>query len=371
MGRARKIVLKPRKDGRYQCQYKDHYFYGKTSDEALQAREEYKRREKQNMMPDNPTIRQYAAQWLPLHKSGVSNKCYNDYAKQIDALCDEIGDRRFSEVTVDDCKRVYTHYKGYSQSTIKRSRMLFISIFDTAIENGYATRNPFRSKFAQPDKGTEGTHRIISDEERQLIHTTPHRFQLGALAMLYAGLRRGEALAIDIDNDIDQSKEIIHVTKEVRFEGNKPIIDSPKTDAGVRDVPLLPELAQALKGKHGLLMSSAKGTLCTEQAQGRGWESYNKALSEKAGHEISIRCHDLRHTYCTMLRDAGVDMKLAMQWMGHADEKMILRVYDHVTESRIQDGIEKVKKSLLHCQNACQSENETCETVENTSVTGI
>lgn len=43
-----------------------------------------------------------------------------------------------------------------------------------------------------------------------------------------------------------------------------------------------------------------------------------------------------------MLRDAGVDMKLAIRWMGHADEKMILRIYDHVTDLRIQSAIRNV-----------------------------
>ncbi len=37
---------------------------------------------------------------------------------------------------------------------------------------------------------------------------------------------------------------------------------------------------------------------------------------------VSIRTHDLRHTFCTMLYDAGVDVKTAMKWMGHADESM-------------------------------------------------
>jgi hypothetical protein len=35
-----------------------------------------------------------------------------------------------------------------------------------------------------------------------------------------------------------------------------------------------------------------------------------------------------------MLRDAGVDLKQAIIWMGHADEKMILRIYDQPGEER-------------------------------------
>ena len=44
--------------------------------------------------------------------------------------------------------------------------------------------------------------------------------------------------------------------------------------------------------------------------------------------------HDFRHTYCVMLFDAGVDMKTAQKWMGHADATMIMRIYDHLSKIR-------------------------------------
>ena len=62
--------------------------------------------------------------------------------------------------------------------------------------------------------------------------------------------------------------------------------------------------------------------------------------------EIDIRPHDLRHTYCTMLRDAGIDMHQAIIWMGHADEKMILRIYDHPGEERETESKNRLFSSL-------------------------
>lgn len=50
--------------------------------------------------------------------------------------------------------------------------------------------------------------------------------------------------------------------------------------------------------------------------------------------EFSIRTHDFRHTYCTMLYEAGVDLKSAQKWMGHADEKMIMQIYAHLSEAQ-------------------------------------
>ena len=155
MPRTKKQHLKRRKDGRFCCLYHGIQFMGQTEDEALAKREEYKRREAAGIhQQSDPTVSEYASKWLPLHKAGVSAKCYNDYAKQLEALCSVIGPKKISKVTVDDAALVWSHYAGYSASTVKRARMLYVALFDTAIENDLCRKNPFRAKYAQPPKAT-------------------------------------------------------------------------------------------------------------------------------------------------------------------------------------------------------------------------
>lgn len=359
MPKIKKQHLKQRKDGRYCCLYHGIQFMGNTEDEALSKREEYKRKEAAGLLQqEDPTVSDYAARWLPLHKHDVSTKCYNDYAKQLEALCSVIGSKKMSAVTVDDAALVWKHYSGYSASTVKRSRMLFLALFDTAIENDICRKNPFRAKYAQPPKAPAGTHRALTDEEITLIQTTPHRMQTAALVMLYAGLRRGEVIALSMQ-DIDLTAGTITIDKAVRFNGNRPVLSSPKTAAGKRSVPVLSVLRPFLSGRVGLLLSTEKGGMMTDTAFRRCWESYLLHLSRAAGHPVSIRPHDLRHTYCTMLRDSGVDMKQAMIWMGHSDEKMILHVYDHVSEKRTQNSIDQVEKTLQNMQNHMQTSNRS------------
>lgn len=85
-------------------------------------------------------------------------------------------------------------------------------MFDTAVDDGYIRTSPMKSKHARPPKGTEGTHRAISDAERQLIlDNSAHPFHLAVMVMLYAGLRRGEALALDLDRDVDYINHCIYV----------------------------------------------------------------------------------------------------------------------------------------------------------------
>ena len=392
--------LKTRKDGRVPIHREGKYFYGKTEKEAIQKYEQWKKDRDAGLLEEGQgiTVRAYAGKWLPLHKSGVIDKTYNDYANQINALIEAIGDIPLRSVTVDDAKSVYSyHYKGYSQSTIKRARMLFIDMFDTAIENGLCLKNPFKSKKAQPDRGEDGTHRAITDEERALILETDHPFRKAIMVMLYAGLRRGEALAVDVDRDVDLKENIITVRYAVRFDSNQPILSDPKTEAGSREIVIFSILQKELKGCHGLLAPSANGKLMSESAFDSAWHSYINAIEcringvkqkrwyghtkehkeriakaeklRKEGKEreaaeidlppwktFDVRPHDLRHSYCTMLRDAGVDMKQAMVWMGHADEKMILKIYDHISPERTKKSADQVEKIISGCQNGCQNE---------------
>lgn len=351
-------TLKQRPDGRYACKYKGKFFYGSTQSEALAAREAYKRNEKVGLVEKPVTLIEYAAQWLPVHRASVSQKTYNDYAKQIEKMCRLIGEKLLSTVTPSDIKRVFSAYLGYSDSTIRRSSVLFTALFESAVADGYILRNPCKHETARPHKGTVGTHRAITDDERALILSTPHRVRLAALVMLYAGLRRGEALAIDIDRDVDLKTNQIHVHTAVRFDSNQPILDTPKTEAGERDVPLVALLRDELSGQHGLLLPSAHGKMCSDTAFRRAWNSYMHALSVAAGHSVSIRPHDLRHSYCTMLRDAGIDLKIAMMWMGHADKDMILRVYDHVTPTRMFRSVASLER---FCASSSQNGSQIDE----------
>jgi integrase len=192
--------------------------------------------------------------------------------------------------------------------------------------------------------------------------------------MLYAGIRPQEAKALDIRKAFDEKAGVLHITETAHRDGNNQyrITSTMKTKNAVRDVPILPPVADALKGRKGKLITSAKGKQITATTWRNAFASYRSAMETAingcqkrwygrtkahkkiladGGHlqewiNFDVVPYDLRHSFCTMLRDAGVDLKLAIQWMGHADEKMILRIYDHITEKRIENAVKNVERSL-------------------------
>ena len=352
--------LKMRPDGRYRVKYKEKYFYGYTQSEAYAARDEYKRMLERGLREEQLgiSVKAYAAKWVATHKAHVSNNMYDTHVRILNRFCDLYGEKRMMDITPTDIQAFYNQYASMSQKTINAHRDTIKGMFKTALGDRVITFDPCLG--ANPPKGTKGSHRAISAQERTLIRSTKHRIRAGAMAMLFAGLRRGEAMALNIDRDVDFDKCLIHVREAVRFEKGHPLVCDPKTEAGVRSIPMLDVLADELRGKHGLLMQSVDGGLMSESAFDRAWQSYitaletelngchkrwygktkeHKAILEAGGElppwkPVNIRPHDLRHSFCTLLYETGVDLKTAMKWMGHSDHEMIMRIYAHLSEEQ-------------------------------------
>lgn len=378
MPRAKKQHLKQRPDGRFACRYKDLFFYGASEDEALEARDEYKRLEKSGAFSQkNIMFSEYASQWVEAYKSHLTKAPYNTHVRMLNKWLDHIGDFAISEITPTDVSRFYQLFAGMSSSTIHSARDTIKGVFKAALADGVIQKDP--SANIEPPKGTKGTHREITAEERQLIHATEHRLRCAVLTMLYAGLRRGEAMALNVQRDVDFNAMTITVREAVRFDSNgQPMIVRPKTQAGIRTVPLLDGLARELRSVNGLLCPSASGSLMSDSAWSRAWESYLYALgktkngctkrwSKSVWSPVEIRAHDLRHSYCTMLYDSGVDLKTAMLWMGHADQAMTMRIYTHLTETRrkeAENALRNAQKDAFGSQNGSQLFLESSDTLK-------
>ena len=359
--RQKKQQLAERKDGRYKATYHGIQFMGRSSDEALKKRQDYIDAERRGELlnRDGITVFSYAFEWLPVHKASVAKNTYNAYVNYMNKLVARIGAMPMKNVTPSDIKAVYNEYLGQSESSIRKARMLYVDLWDCAIEDGIVKSNPCRSKAARPHKGTSGSHRALSQEEDDIILSCPAEFRIGALLMRYAGLRRGEVMAFDVDRDVDFDSGMIIVSRAIHFEGNRGVVGAPKTEAGKRSIPLLDVLRIELQGVHGGVCPLKKTKTVTSSAWRHIWSKYKKELELYAGSKVSIRPHDLRHSFCTTLRDAGVDVKLAIRWMGHSDEKMILRIYDHPGETRVQQAVRSLNSVVKGAEQGAGPEEKT------------
>ena len=385
MPRKKEEHLKKRKDGRYRCKYQDKVFYSTISDkDALAKRDAYIIASNAGF-PDRQTVSDYALPWLERTYPDVKETTYTGLAIHLQHLIDQIGGKQISSVLPSDIKDVYsTAYKGRSNTYILAAKQLYCSLFDSAVADRLIHYNPARDKAARPHKGAKPKEKELTQRQRTYIETlcTDHRMHPAAMVMLYAGLRPQECKALNIDRDVDFVNNTITVRETAHVDGTKYVFTGEgKTEWSNRQVPLFPPLKAALTGLHGHLITSPDGDELTIQAWKSAWESYifnmevaingiwkrwygirkDQKQKKEAGTlpawiDFKITPYMLRHAYCRFLRDSGVEINTARHWMGHADTKMILKVYDSVSESRSETERQKVEKMVFGVQNGVQNE---------------
>ncbi len=137
--------------------------------------------------------------------------------------------------------------------------------------------------------------------------------------------------------------------RDVNLAAGRLRVAASKTAAGVREVDLSPELrelltehrARSVRRRPRLRLPDEEGHPSRPQrVRARvlrpAIERANTALSEREREPIpaGLTLHSLRHTYASLMAEAGVDAAYAMAQMGHADARMTLGVYTHVGNRR-------------------------------------
>lgn len=392
MPRLKKQKLKQRKDGRFVCRYKDKFFYSFiSSDDALDQRDEYIRQEKLGeYRSKSVTVYEYGLRWLPIAHPKASESTYRGLSIHLQHLVDRLGAYPISEIRPLQIKEVYsTEYANASNSYIKAAKQLFSALFDAAVADGICRSNPARQKPAQPHKGSEGGHRAITKQEREWILTYchDHRSYPAIITMLYAGIRPQEAKALVIEKAFDKDMNVLHITQTAHRKGSNQyeFTNKGKTKNANRDIPLFPPIREALEGRKGLLITTAKGKQITSTTWRNAMNSYrccmetaingcqkrwygktkeHKAILAAGGKlppwiEFNIVPYDLRHSFATWCRDADppVELHTCIKWMGHSDASMIMKIYDEVSDNRSKIEAEKLLKSAFGSQNGSQTDD--------------
>jgi integrase len=133
--------------------------------------------------------------------------------------------------------------------------------------------------------------------------------------------------------------------RHVDAPGNRLIVLEAKTDAGTREVDLLPVLRDELvrhkaqspySSPNDYVFASATGT---KLAQGnirrrvldKAIEHADEKLIEAGEAPLpeGLTPHKLRHTFASILVALGIDAGNVMDQLGHADPGFTLRVYRH------------------------------------------
>jgi integrase len=213
---------------------------------------------------------------------------------------------------------------------------LLRAILSTAVSDGILQANPCHIRGAGAAKRVHKVQPLSLAELEKLVAAMPEKLRPMTLLASWCALRFGELIELR-RKDIDLKNGVIHVRRgAVRADGEL-IIDTPKSEAGIRDVSVPPHILGMLRehlgknisgGKEGLLFPAAHGgTLASSTLQ----TSFYLARVE-AGRP-DIHWHDLRHTGATLAAQTGASLAELMSRLGHSTPQAAM-VYQHTAQGR-------------------------------------
>ncbi|MBR2895559.1 MAG: tyrosine-type recombinase/integrase [Oscillospiraceae bacterium] len=385
---------KKRADGRYCVQiYLGRDENGKRRYKSVYAKSPAELKEKEtavrlqlghglDILSQRDSFDTWADDWLRLkEKEKITSRQMDNYRRAVKLWKEELHGYEIGQIRADDIERVLVCLadQGLAQRTINLYRSAICQILRRAVGRVIPTNPAEQVQLTAVGRSAEH-RRALTDEEQQWIWNTPHRAQPVAVIMMLSGLRRGELAALTW-NDVDLKARTITVNKVIEYDSNglPSLRHVTKTAAGMRTVDIPQRLADymaALPREGLLVIQSAKGGVMTESAWAKLWHSYMRELnikygkrtlddlermkSSKPGPKVydmtipNITMHWLRHTFCTLLYLAGVDVVQACAQMGHADVSTTLRIYTHLDAVHKRKSVDKLDAYLSEQKTAEQ-----------------
>ncbi|HEX5610589.1 MAG TPA: site-specific integrase [Solirubrobacterales bacterium] len=235
------------------------------------------------------------------------------------------------------------------------------AFYRRAVDRDELNYNP-SERIDIPDGRSTRPKRIASREEAvALLDSLDVEDRAVWATAFFAGLRRGELQALRVC-DIDFEANVIAV--ERGWDQVEGVID-PKSVAGRRTIPLLAILRDHLAGD---LQRTGRGGedlvfgRTTEQAfyastvdyrAKRAWRVVNQRATERAGRVGGaadllqpITLHGCRHTFASLLIDAGANPKAIQQFMGHSRIQTTFDVYGHLLPGSHDDVRQRMNAYL-------------------------
>lgn len=306
-----------------------------------------------------------------------------------------LGALRIKAIKRSDVKRLdnmLLEERGLKVVTIDNVHTVLHQIFTLAVQENYMRVNIADNLL----KGLKQSHNIEKDRKSALTVAEQelfmeflkrediryHHWYPVFAVMLHTGMRVGEVCGLRWEH-LDFEEGIIHVEHALVYYNHRDEkgcyfnVYKTKTRAGTRTIPMLDEVREAfmmekkyqefnnlkcnvtIDGYTDFIFINRFGNV---QHQG----TLNKAIRriirdcndyqmEKGGKNPVLlpkfSCHSLRHTFTTRLVEAGVNIKVMQNVLGHADFSTNIDIYTDVTKElkkrEIDDLGEKMKKQKM------------------------
>ena len=316
------------------------------------------------------TVAELVDRYINLRR-GLKENSMRAYDSAINRIhADSFGSRMIRSVRLPDGKGwfVSLHDKGLKQNTIGILQSVVRPAFEMAVDDDMIRKNPFKFKLSDviPNDAYVRSALTKAQQEQYLQFIRDHgkdNYYDDIVILLGTGLRVSELYGLT-RADIDFDRRCIHVRRQLCRTAEKPyFVTPPKTKSGIRNVPMTdavymalmrvvkartaPKVELPVDGHSGFLFLDKSGMPKVAMYL----ENYMRGLQarfEKAyGKPVPrITPHVLRHTFCTNVQQAGLDVKSLQYLMGHSTASVTLDVYTHSDFESAERAFRQIAEAL-------------------------
>ncbi|SFH15875.1 Site-specific recombinase XerD [Lachnospiraceae bacterium NLAE-zl-G231] len=267
---------------------------------------------------------------------------------------DKLGAAAIENIKLSDAKEwaLRMQEKGIAYTSICNYKRSLKAAFYMAVQDDCLRKNPFDFQISEVlNDDTVPKEPLSPEQEKELLNfmqedTVYQKYYDEVVILLETGLRISELSELT-DTDLDFENRCINVDHQLlRSAEDGYYIETPKTDSGIRQLPMTIAACEAfkrvLKNRKGakpiiidgyahFLFLNRDGlpkVAANYDAMFQGLvKKYNKSHKEPLPKVTTP--HTIRHTFCTRKADKGMNPKALQYIMGHANIAMTLNYYAH------------------------------------------
>lgn len=296
-------------------------------------------------------------EWIPCYLSAYKRDIVRpDSYYTLELVAGKIPDT-LCEMELEDIRQMHlqefvNHFAhDASKSYMDKMRTMLSGLFTAAVDNDMIPKSPaVRLKY--PKIREQQRDSFTMEEVRKILDFAMvyenQRTGVAVMTLLLTGIRRGELLGLKTGDITDTT---LTINRAVFLEHNKPCVieHEAKTENSLRTVPLLPELSYRLhhlphKGEY--LFGTKNGTLLNPRNFTRDYDAFFCQLREAEPLVRRLSPHCCRHTFATLTREAGADIRVVQELLGHADIKTTAR-YSHTCLAEMNAALGRLHASIL------------------------
>lgn len=254
-------------------------------------------------------------------------------------------------ITIRQCQEaINLWYSTYTEASLLAS--ITSRIFKLGINQGFCSDNPIdkvirpknthKKEYKAPFYAKEELQkflRAVQVDESMRAHTIFH-------LLAFSGLRRGELFGLQW-RDIDFDRMTLSVNRTLIYDQFEKVFkfSTPKTKNSKREIGLdRTTLQHLLRWRNyqrefffgrGINVGADDQLVFTSQNNHYMTDAYLRRIIKRVTlkHDLPhITVHGFRHTHCSLLFEAGIEMQNVKDRLGHSDIKTTMNIYTHVTK---------------------------------------